>query len=264
MQYSIIDFHTHPFDSYERNICGHIEYANMSKENTKRDFLRLGVEKICGSVIEMPDRTNIRTFEDVRRLNNIALKLAQEYDGFYIPGFHIHPRFVKESIAEIDRMSKLGVRLIGELVPYIQNWDAYYDKNMAQILETVAHYKMVVSIHGPFGERQEREMDEMIKNHKDVVFVAAHPGEKTEFLRHLKRMEISENYHLDLSGTGLFRHGLLRHGIDEFGVSRFLYGSDYPTCNPAVFLGGVAYDFLLSEDEKKQIFYDNAARILKL
>ena len=118
--------------------------------------------------------------------------------------------------------------------------------------------------NGPYGEQQEQQMDEMIRNHKDVLFVAAHPGEKTEFLRHLKRMEISENYHLDLSGTGLFRHGLLRHGIDEFGASRFLYGSDYPICNPGTFIGGVMYDFLLSETEKEQIFYKNAVNILKL
>ena len=77
-------------------------------------------------------------------------------------------------------------------------------------------------------------------------------------------MEISENYHLDLSGTGLFRHGLLRHGIDEFGVSRFLHGPDYPICNPGTFIGGVMYDFLLSETEKEQIFYKNAVKLLRL
>ena len=83
-------------------------------------------------------------------------------------------------------------------------------------------------------------------------------------MRHLNRMKISENYYLDLSGTGLFRHGMLRHGIDEVGAERFLFGSDYPTCNPAMFLGGVILDTSISEEEKTLILAGNAQRLLQL
>ena len=77
-------------------------------------------------------------------------------------------------------------------------------------------------------------------------------------------MKMSENYYLDLSGTGLFRHGMLRRGIDECGVERFLFGSDFPTCNPAMFIGGVALDSLITEDEKTMILAENAKRLLGL
>ena len=80
----------------------------------------------------------------------------------------------------------------------------------------------------------------------------------------LARMKMSENYYLDLSGYGIFRHGMLRRGIDEMGVERFLFGSDYPTCNPAMYIGGVAEDFTLTAEEKQAVLYDNAARLLKL
>lgn len=260
MNYKIIDFHTHPFTGDDTNICEHISYSKMSVENTKKDFLKLGVEKICGSVIERVAYGKEKTFDNVRALNDKALALRDLYDGFYVPGFHVHPNFVKESIAEIERMDKLGVKLIGELVPYRDGWLDYSCKGFSEILDAAAHYNMIVNFHSG----GEDEMDKMVRNHKDVLFVAAHPGSAENFKRHLKRMAMSENYFLDLSGSGIMRHGLLRHGIDEFGAERFLFGSDYPTCNPAMFIGGVALDFLISEEEKQKIFYDNACRLLKL
>ncbi len=258
--YRIIDFHTHPFTAEHSNICQHKEYCNMSIENTKRDLQKIGVEKICGSVIGFLTADKPYTFDDVRAVNDEALRLREAYGEFYYPGLHIHPKFVKESIAEIERFNKLGFRLVGELVPYLQDWSDYSQPAVFEILEAAEAYKMVVSVHS-MGED---EMDKMVKRFKNLKIVAAHPGERREFLRHLKRMEMSENYYLDTSGTGVFRHGVLRHGIDEFGVERFLYGSDYPVCNPAAFIGAVALDFLLSEEEKEAILYKNAQRLLGL
>ena len=119
---------------------------------------------------------------------------------------------------------------------------------------------MVVNMHS-IGDDA---MDKMVTTHKDVKIVMAHPGEYDSYLRHLKRMDISENYWLDLSGTGLFRHGMLARGIAEHGAERFLFGSDYPTCNPAMFVGGVALDELIAPEDKEKILYTNAKRLLKL
>ena len=80
----------------------------------------------------------------------------------------------------------------------------------------------------------------------------------------MKRMAFSSNYDLDLSGYGIFRHGMLRHAIDEFGAERFLYGSDYPTCNPGMYIGGVLLDSLIKDSEKELVFAANAKRLLKL
>ena len=42
----------------------------------------------------------------------------------------------------------------------------------------------------------------MIAENPAVTFVAAHPGEREYFLKHLQRLEKYENAYLDLSGTG--------------------------------------------------------------
>ena len=46
------------------------------------------------------------------------------------------------------------------------------------------------------------------------------------------------------------------------GVDKILFGSDYPTCNPAMYIGGVLLDDLITPEEKQKIFYDNAKRLL--
>ena len=155
-------------------------------------------------------------------------------------------------------MHGLGVRLIGELVPYVDGWNDYACEAFSALLDEAGKHRMVVSFHS----MRDDSMDAMVKAHKDVVFVAAHPGEYDSLMRHIARMKMSENYYLDLSGTGLFRYGMLRRIIDEVGVDRVLFGSDFPTCNPAMFVGGVLLDPLLTDEEKEKIFAGNAKRLL--
>lgn len=265
MQYKdfeIIDFHIHPFLDDKHNICSHIPYCNMSADGSKRLFDKLGVSHVCGSVLTVYEnhKQYADPWERIREENETALKLREYYHGFYIPGFHVHPDFVEESIAEIRRMHALGVNLIGELCPYFHGWSDYSCDGFSKILDEAEKYGMVVSFHS-MGED---EMDKMVKAHPGVTFVAAHPGEYGAFMRHMARMKMSDNYYLDLSGYGIFRHGMLRHAIDEFGAERFLFGSDYPTCSPAMYVGGVLLDDLITDEEKELIFSQNAKRILKL
>ena len=136
----------------------------------------------------------------------------------------------------------------------------YSCEGFSRILDHVTEKNMIVSLHS-MGED---EMDKMVERHPDTKFVFAHPGEYGEFSRHMKRMKMSENCYLDLSGYGIFRHGMLRHAIDEVGLDRIIFGSDYPTCNPAMYLGGVLLDSLITDREKELIFAGNAKRLLKL
>ncbi len=257
--FEIIDFHTHPFIEEKNNICIHINYCDMSPQQTKEEMKRLGVSKICGSVIKgkIPGETY---WSSIHRNNETALKLKELYGDFYIPGFHIHPDFPEESLAEMHRMKALGVNLIGELVPYSDGWSGYNRSDFSALLDEAGKLGMIVNFHS----MDDDEMDEMVKSHPDVLFVAAHPGDCPKLLRHIARAKMSENYYLDISGTGLFRYGMLRRAIDEMGADRILYGSDYPVCSPGMFVGGVVNDRLLTDTEKEKILSGNAKRLLKL
>lgn len=260
MQYEVFDFHTHPFLNAAQNICAHKECADMTPAYTREMMERLGVSGIAGSVIRARRQDEPVTWAYIQEQNDAALALRELYGSFYVPGFHVHPDFVRESCEEIERMEGLGVRLIGELVPYFHGWSDYSCAGFDRILDCAEAHRMLVSFHS-MGED---EMDRMVEKHPRVLFVAAHPGEYGAFTRHMERMKKSENYYLDLSGYGIFRHGMLRHAIDLFGPERFLYGSDYPTCNPAMYLGGVLLDELITPDEKRLILAGNAKRLLGL
>lgn len=254
----IIDFHTHPYLGDESNICNHKAQVSMPTEAAKDYLQSMGISKICGSVISLgvPETGVEKMLLD----NNKALELRERYGDFYIPGFHVDPNFVKESLLEVERMHGLGVNLIGELVPYIYGWENYATKELSEILDLAEDYGMVVSIHS----MDDDDMDKLVREHKNLTIIAAHPNERREYERHLDRMKMSENYYLDLSGTGLFRHAMLRRGIDQCGVERFIFGSDFPTCNPAMFIGGVMLDPLITDEEKEAIFSKNIKRLLKI
>lgn len=256
MQYEIIDFHTHPFSAAENDIC---IYKAGGMEEPVEYLKGIGISRICGSVI-CRAKEGQSQWDAIQESNRQALLLQEQYGGFYIPGFHVHPDYVQQSCEEIERMHKRGVRLIGELVPYLHGWSDYSCSAFDEILDTAAQYGMVVNFHTMDND----QMDAMVKKHPNTVFVGAHPTENPGYLRHLERMKWSKNYYLDLSGTGLFRHRMLRYGIDAYGAERFLFGSDYPVCNPAMFIGGVALDSLLTEEEKQLILAGNAKRLMGL
>ncbi len=262
MSFEIIDFHTHPFTEDKTNICAYREIGEMTPDTTRQTFRDLGVSKICGSVICFNRGAYANSWEKVLVNNDKALRLRDYYGDFYVPGFHVHPAYVEESIEEIHRMHRAGVRLIGELVPYIDEWgELDYDcAGLSAILDEAGKYHMIVNTHSG----NEDATDRMVESHPDVVFVGAHPGESDRVNRHLERMKRNDNYYTDLSGHGLFRHGMLRYMIDRCGADRLLFGSDYPTCNPAMFIGGVLLDPLLTDTEKEKIFSLNAKRLLLL
>ena len=261
MEYKVIDFHTHPFDKDDSNFCNHKKYCNMSPENTERDLRALGVEYICGSLISKNKPEPI-TFDFIKEENDRAFNLADFYKGFYIPGIHIHPQFIKESILEVERANKKGVKLVGELVPYLQRWQAYpfSSKELEPILEAIDHYKMVVSIHT--SEEMLCDIDYIAKRYPNTTFVGAHICDGTQLEGHIKLLKENDNYYVDLSGGGIYRHGVLRHVIDECGDNRILFGSDYPICNIAMYINGVSKDFLITEEEKQKVLYDNAKKLL--
>ena len=256
MDFEIIDFHTHPFTDASNNICAHKDFCDMSTENILKEFKKLGVSKICGSV-----GTGRGTgWQRLKESNDNAIMLRDYFDGFYIPGFKVSTAYMEESINEIHRMHKAGVKIMGELCPYLHDWDDYSSDEFSLLLDEAAKYNMIVSFHS----QGEDEMDAMVRKHKDIIFVAAHPGEYNEFMRHIERMKMSENYYLDLSGYGMFRHGMLRRLIDVVGIDRILFGSDYPTCNPGMYIGGVLLDNLITDSEKEKIFSLNAKKLLKI
>ena len=181
--------------------------------------------------------------------------------SFLTPGFHVHPAFVRESCDEIEWAHSLGYRLVGELVPYMHGWTNYGSKALSEILDTADQLHMVVSYHTVVEEAE--EMDRMIAAHPGLTFVAAHPGQRPDYLRQIERLQRFPNLSLDLSGTGLFRYGMLAYGVNKVGAERFLFGTDFPICNPRMYVQAVCQEHI-TEMDRELIFHGNAERLLAL
>lgn len=255
----VIDFHTHPYLSGEEFYSFYPECFTPSATQCRADLERAGISRICGSVLLKRPYRPEDGFAYLRRCNERAEELKRLFGDFYVPGFHVHPDFVDESIAEIEAMHARGDRLIGELVPYLHGWSDYSNPNLSKILDAAGKYHMIVSFHTLPDEQE--EMTRMVREHPDVTFVAAHPNERAVFMKHLERMEQCENLYLDLSGTGIFRYGSIAYGVSRLGSERFLFGTDYPICNPRMYVQAV-YQEPISPEDLKNILYKNARRLL--
>ena len=253
----IIDFHTHPFVTDDSYFCIYKESVKADKNTIVSDMTEAGVSRFCGSVIRK--RREGEGFEVLKQLNRDALELKKLYGNKYIPGIHVHPDFVDESIEEIEFADKNGVKLIGELVPYMHGWKDYSCKGFSEILEAVEEYGMTVSLH--VGDHE--QMMKMASEHKNVNFVIAHPGEKDRVQKHIELMQNCDNAYLEISGTGLHRYGLVRYLCDKVGAERILFGTDYPIGNIKSYVYAMTGEHL-TDREQELIFSGNAKRLLSI
>ncbi len=251
----IIDFHCHPFYTPQENLCFYPNTVQNKSDDILPDMTKAGISRFCGSVIARP----LEDFSTLHTCNLHALKLQKRYGAQYIPGFHISPQFVKESLAEIAFAKEYGVHLIGELVPYMHGNYPYYSEKFSILLEEIAKHDMVVSLHTMDFD----EMTKTAKRHPSIPFVFAHPGDTPEVRKHISVMQECENVYLDISGTGILRYGMLTHVARTVGAERILFGTDYPIGHPATYIAAVLAE-KLSDAEKEAIFSGNAKRLLGL
>lgn len=250
MSEMIIDAHVHPFLVDEQNMG----FRFYGRSQTPRQFAdslrRAGISRFAGSVILQS--ASFHSFADIRRLNRAALELRERFGDTYVPGVHIHPDFPKESCEEIERFHRLGGWLIGELVPYQMGYESYLQGGAREIFGLAQELRMAVCIH----PSTEDDIAALAAAFPRLPIIVAHPGEKQTFSKRLDMMKAYPNLYQDLSGTGLFRNGLVRYGLDRVGKDRLLFGTDYPICNPGMYVAAVQYEDL-TDSEREAVFSRN-------
>ncbi len=250
-EYEIFDAHIHPFNDPADNLAWY--GAPVTRDEFFAELRRAGISRSAGDVIRRGDGSS---FDPVRAAN--AESLAVEGEGF-LPGIQIHPAFPRESCAEVEAAHHRGVRLIGELVPYLTGWTSYADPGCRDAFALAEEFGMVLSIHPTTID----DMAAVVKAFPKLQVLIAHPGDRGDYFAKLELLETFSNAYLDLSGTGLFRYNMLRYGIDRAGRERFLFGSDFPICNAAMNIGAVLSE-KLSEAERVAVFSGNFRRLFKL
>lgn len=254
----IIDFHVHTGYDFHADEHGVL----IDNEKFRSDLEACGVTKCCGSYL--PKACNGRPVADyeqyIPELNAKAYETKELYGDFYIPGLHIHPAFVEMSCREIEKYARLGVKMIGELVPYMMGWQGCATKEFLEIMDCAASYNMVVNIHLTSGADM-RALCASIP--KSITLVWAHFSAFGTFDEHTGLLREFENVYFDTSAHGSDRVGIIKDAVNAVGSEKLLFGTDYPGIGPASDIGAMMVEDI-SEADRENIFSLNAKRLLKL
>ena len=252
----VIDAHIHPFIDQTNNIA--VYGSPGSLDEFIAELKRAGITHACGSVIQ---RNEAATFDDIIRLNRAALEIQRRYPNFYIPGVHVHSRYPEESCRELEQLYALGVRWIGELVPYLMETGTYAEPGLRDVFALAQDLGMPVNLH--LWPSPMSELETLVADFPRLKVVLAHPGDHGEAVERFTTTAKYENLFMDVSGTGLFRWNMLRYAIDLCGSEKLLFGSDFPICSPGMNLHGVLAEHL-SETELVNVLYQNFERLTGL
>ena len=254
MKYPVIDAHVHPFtDSCGKNI-GRYGHPRSTAEFMETLQL-LGVSNCCGSVIGAADPLDFKT---LLRFNETALELREKYPDFYVPGIHIHGGYPDECCRMLRDYHRAGVRWIGEMVNYSMATGPYDSPGMLKICETARELGMVLNLHVNMPELG--QLENLAVRLPGLKIVLAHPGDGADFEKRLALLCRYPDLYLDISGTGLFRWGMLRKAVDTLGADHVIFGSDFPVCNPGLYLHGALFEHL-TEAEFKLVLAENFLRL---
>ena len=254
----IFDFHLHPGYDFHNDKLGYEITPEIFVDGLKKS----GISFCCGSVIHKADaKRPVEEYEEIiPRLNREAYTFYEAYSDIYTPGIHIHPDFVELSCAEIQYYANLGVKLVGEAVPYLMNWKNYSDPRVIEILSLASEKGMVFNFH---PNTNVDDMEGLFKALPEMKTVVAHLDGYGLYDWSIDMMKKYENVYFDISAHGIDREGMLRDAVNKVGSERILYGSDYPGYSEAPFIN-LVLNSGLTDEEIDNIFCKNAERLLNI
>jgi uncharacterized protein len=207
------------------------------------------------------------------RALNDRLKAFVEQDRRLLAVGSVHPSDGAEAVAEIDRLSRAGFRMI-KLDPNAQQLD-FKAPWLAQILDKAGEVGLPVLIDFS-GTGRAAEITPYLalaRTHARTKFILARMG-GSRFTDSLLLTELwgdakpPHNVWLDLSATArLFADSpyaeQLVWVVRQIGIERVLFGSDFPSRMPLAAIEDVA-KLGFTQEEQRKIFYVNAATLLGL
>lgn len=190
-----------------------------------------------------------------------------------IPVVTVHPYDGRAAIRELERVAALGARVL-KIHPHTQRFDAA-DPRVLTLVQRAGELNVIVLMdNANILPGDSEKLFNLALQAPDTQFIFAHMG--TLYFRFWNVLALArtaenvfaENIFFDISGMAVLAAD---SPIEEefvwtlrnVGISRILLGSDYPQIDLATTLNGL--DRLdLTDEEKRQIRYGNAARLFGL
>ena len=258
----IIDFHTHVYpdriaDKATRATCDFYG-LDTDQTGTVETLLSKGRAAGIGRFVLLPVAVHP---SGVRHVNEFIVDQVRAHDEFY--GFgtvHPHMENLTDEIDYIRSSGLLGVKLHPDMQEI--NTD---DERLFPVYERLEQLGMPVFVHCGDEHKEfshPRRLRQVIDRFPRLTVIAAHLGgwskwdEAVAYLR-------DTNCYLDISSCMMFLSPeKVAEYVRAFGVERVLFGTDFPIWDAVTEVKNLQA-LPLTDDEKEQIFYRNAERILE-
>ena len=206
----------------------------------------------------------------VRAKNDAAIAPAAADPSHFYPVASVNPDNGDASLAELERVAALGVKII-KLHPSSQEFDVAAPI-IAKITQRCGELGMAVLFDSfdPFDAGQIGKFVKLSMGQPDTKFILAHMAfnrfRETITFSLLRRMGAANNVWFDLSAIATTYadspvSAELVWTMRKIGIDRMIFGSDWPLYSPAEALDAIR-KLGLSEAEQRMVLHDNIEGIL--
>ncbi len=225
-----------------------IEFAN-----------RMGIERIC--VYMGMHWSSDPKPEDFRQQNDEVIQALSHWHHRAFGFAYLNPKYVKESLAELDRCVRDGP-MVG-----VKLWTAHRcsASELDSIVERAADMKAVIFQHTWFkvegnlgNESTPLDMAALAGRHPNVPLICGHTGGDWE--KGIRAIRPHKNVSVDLAGFDPTA-GVTEMALRELGAERIIYGSDAGGRSFASQLGKV-FGADIPESARKLILGENLRRMI--
>ncbi len=264
----IIDFHTHTFpDKIVAKTIASLESVAGVKAKSDGTLAGLLRSMDCAGIdlsVIMPVVTRPEQFQTI---NNLAAKINEEYDGRVISFGGIHPN-TQNYKKELDYIKALGLKGI-KLHPDYQGamiddigYKRIIDYASQLDLAIVVHAGVDIGLPEPVHCPPEKSL-EIIEELQPPKLILAHMGgwkqwEQVEQLLCGTKVYLDCAFCADYMSSEQFERLVTKHGSDKV-----LFATDSPWEDPRSTIAWVE-STSLSEKQKREIYMENACRLLGL
>lgn len=282
----IIDVHTHTFPE---KIAAHA-LETLSRNSHTRPFSDGTVRGLRASMSEAGITLSViqpvaTRPEQVTRINDTAMKINAGESAGIISFGGIHPDF-PEWDAELSRIHENGI--VGIKIHPVYQGVPIDDERYVRILARAGELGLIVMIHAGFDigfPENDYALPERISRALDMAgscrVILAHMGGWRCWNDAVRSFTGRENVYIDAAfslgkfvpnGDGYYSGGdecMMLHDdefvdiVRAFGSERVLFGTDSPWASQSDCVKALM-SLGLSDDEKRNILYNNAANLLRL
>lgn len=260
----VINFHTHIFaDKIAQRAVKSLEdkgkikaFLNGTEAELLKDMERTGVDiSIVLPVLTKPSQVWV--------VNEWALGLNKRLISF--AGLHPDDPDAVENIEKIAQMGFKGIKMHPDYQSFFVD-----DKHMYDIYGKIAEKGLVLMLHSgvdigfdpPYHCTPQR-LAKVLSDFPDMTVVAAHFGghkmwdETEEYL-------VGKNVYLDTSmGTQYYSREQFVRIVKNHGSDKILFASDSPWSDTGTEIENIK-NMPISDEDKENIFYKNAIRLLNI